>query len=459
MLRLLASLFLMASTYAYQQDLSKVPNGNMYGITLGHPGGATKKATGFANSFYSSGQKWTKAFCQADADGDGQSNGFEMGDPCCVWSVGKTPMITVSLSDPNSASSKTTRMMPNCVQSYHMKQQMLQCPVCVQSLQLELAKPSDNAVDFTLLSVKSCKTATQDDQQQVLCVKTLIKNADQLFNDQKNGVSPTQSCTNLGLTCVQPLPPTQAPVPTTNAPLPTTTKAPVPTTKAPVPTTKAPVPTTKAPVPTTKAPMPTTNAPVPTTQAPVPTPPLPPIIVYGSLSGVCQCQCDNFQTQIAVSQCGCNCRTLFAQCSNAKNVNSNCNIGQSKTDTALPGPGVCACGKARYDVASCDSDECYKMCDLRNTGHGVCTTKKMNGEMITTIVSPPVETTPSETPISGNGMTIMISVISTLVAVSILWGVSRLCNPTNKKEPVLDMLDPIDQSFSELPDVEYTNMK
>ena len=428
MLRLLASLFILTSTYAYQQDLAKVPNGNMYGITLGHPGGATKKATGFANSFYSSGQKWNKAFCQADSDGDGQSNGFEMGDPCCVWTNGKTPMFTTSLSDPNSASSKTVRMMPNCVQSYHMKQQMLQCPVCIQALQLELAKPSDNAVDFTLLSVKSCKTATQDDQQQVLCVKTLIKNADQLFNDQKNGVSPTQSCMNLGLMCVQHLPPTQAP------------------TVAPLPTTNAPVPTTQAPLPTTKAPM--------------PTPPLPPIIVYGSLSGVCQCQCDNFQTQFAVSQCGCNCRNIFTQCANAKNVNSNCNIGpSSKTDALLPGPGVCACGKARYDVASCDSDECYKVCDLRNAGHGVCTTKKMNGELIATVVSPPVEaSTTVTTPLSGNGMTIMISVISTLVAVSILWGMSRLCNLANKKEPMLDMLDS-DQSFSELPDVEYTDVK
>jgi hypothetical protein len=357
MLRLLTGLFLATSAYAYQQDLTKVPNGNTYGITLGHPGGATRKATNFANSFYSSGQKWTKAFCHADADGDGQSNGFEMGDPCCIWTVGQTAMITTSLSDPNSASSKTVRMMPNCVQSNHMRnmrQQMLQCPVCVQALQLEMAKPSDNAVDFTLLSVKSCKGATQDDQQQVLCVKTLIKNADQLFKDQKNGVSPTQSCTNLGLVCVPPTP------------------------------TKAPLPTTQAPMPTSKPPVPVTQVPMPTTQSPMPTPPLPPIIVYTSgLSGVCQCQCDNFQTQFAVRQCGCNCRDLFEQCANARNVNSNCNIGQtSKTDSTLPGPGVCACGKARYDVASCDSDECYKVCDLRNAGHGVCTTKKLVSEMI-----------------------------------------------------------------------------
>lgn len=94
----------------------------------------------------------------------------------------------------------------------------LQCSVCIQALQLELAKPSDNAVDFSLLSVKSCKDATQVDQQQLLCVKTLLKNADQLFKDQKNGVSPTQSCMNLGLVCT---PITQAPLPTTQAPLPT----------------------------------------------------------------------------------------------------------------------------------------------------------------------------------------------------------------------------------------------
>ena len=244
MLRLLATL-MIATTYAYQQDLAKLPNGNKYGITLGHPGGATKKATPFALSFYSAGQKWGKAFCQADSDGDGQSNGLEMGDPCCIWAAGKTPMIATDLSDPNSAASKTVRQMPTCVQatSYAFEKAMLQCAVCTQALQLEMNKPSDNAADFILLSVKSCKASTQDDQQKLVCIKTMVKNADQLFNDQKNGVSPTQSCMNLGLTCTQP----------------------------PVPITNAPVPTTNAPAPTTQAPAPTTNAPVP---------PLPPVIKY-----------------------------------------------------------------------------------------------------------------------------------------------------------------------------------
>ena len=384
MLRLL---LLAVSAYAYQQDLAKLPNGNTYGITLGHPGGATKRATNFANSFYSVGQKWNKAICQADTDGDGQSNGFEMGDPCCVWSVGQTPMFTTSLSDPNSAASKTTRVMPNCVQFNAMQQlQMLQCPVCIQALQNEVNKPSDNAADFALLSVKSCKGATQDDQQVVSCVKTLIQNADQLFKDQQTGVAAAQSCMNLGLTC-----------------------APVPTTVAPKPTTVAPKPTTVAPKPTTVAPIPTTAAPVPTTAAPFPTAPPPPRL--------------------------------------------------TENQVKLPGPGVCACGKARYDVGSCDSDECYKVCDLKNAGHGVCTTKKLVGEMI---VNPSINTvTPSDntvTPSESNlFLPVMITMISTLAMVGAVWGVSRLCK-NSKKEAMLDEMEPDEHSFSVLPDVQYTEI-
>jgi hypothetical protein len=96
----------------------------------------------------------------------------------------------------------------------------LQCAVCTQALQIDLAKPSDNAAEFSLTSVKSCKDATQDDDQKLLCVATLIKNADQLLMDQKNGVTPIQSCMNLGLMCA---PPTAAP---TKAPTAAPTTAP-----------------------------------------------------------------------------------------------------------------------------------------------------------------------------------------------------------------------------------------
>lgn len=226
MLRFVTSLFLAVTTYAYQQDIAKLPNGNSYGLTLGHPGGVTRKATTLASSFYANGQKWNKAICQADADGDGQTNGFEMGDPCCTWYMGQTPMFTTGLSDPNSAASTTIRQMPKCavnmVNLLSMKQMMLQCPVCVKALQLNLNKPSADVAEFTLTSVKSCNDATQNNNQQLLCLKTLIGNAKQLLVDQKNGVNPLQSCMNLGLTCMVPPtmpPPTLPPtVPPTNPP-------------------------------------------------------------------------------------------------------------------------------------------------------------------------------------------------------------------------------------------------
>jgi hypothetical protein len=243
MLRLLSTLLLLASTYGYRQDLAKLPNGNSYGLTLGHPGGATGRTTKIASSFYAMGQTWNKAFCLADADGDGQSNGLEMGDPCCKWSPGQVPQFTSGLSDPNSAASMTMTPMPPCIMTYITANAKLQCAVCVQALQLDMVKPSDNAAEFSLTSVKSCKDATQDDDQKILCVATLIKNADQLLMDQKNGVTPTQSCTNLGLLCAPTKAPTTAPsgAPTkapTASPTPTVTPTPFPTAPPPPRTMK-----------------------------------------------------------------------------------------------------------------------------------------------------------------------------------------------------------------------------
>ena len=244
MLRFLSTIFVIVSTYAYRQDLAKLPNGNSYGLTLGHPGGNTKVPTKLASTFYAAGQQWTKAFCMADADGDGQSNGLEMGDPCCKWSVGQTPQLTTGLSDPNSAESKTLNTIPSCMMSYANANVKLQCAVCVQALQLDMAKPSDNVVEFTLISVKSCKDATQDDAQKNICFETFLKNVDQLFMDQKNGVAPIQSCMNLGLMCMAP--PTQVPTTTpTPTVMPTPTQAPtqVPTTTPTVMPTPTPTPT------------------------------------------------------------------------------------------------------------------------------------------------------------------------------------------------------------------------
>ena len=38
-------------------------------------------------------QSWTTALCNADSDGDGVSNGAELGDPNCIWTAGGERLI------------------------------------------------------------------------------------------------------------------------------------------------------------------------------------------------------------------------------------------------------------------------------------------------------------------------------------------------------------------------------
>lgn len=91
----------------------RLPNGNknIAGSTaLGHTngsGGGTRNAFGFA--FQNAGHKWTETLCKADTDGDGQTNGLELGDPNCCWVEGDIPLSVTDLSHPGKADSKTQR--------------------------------------------------------------------------------------------------------------------------------------------------------------------------------------------------------------------------------------------------------------------------------------------------------------------------------------------------------------
>ena len=233
----------------------------------------------------------------------------------------------------------------------------LMCSVCMQALQLDMAKPSDDAAEFSLTSVKSCKDATQDDAQQFLCLQTLFKNAKQLLMDQKNGVTPMKSCMNLGLVCMAP---TAAP-----------TKAPPTAGPTGAPTAAPSAAPTTPTVPPTK----------------LPTAPPPP-----------------------------------------------------RTNVMLPGPGVCACGKARIAVGSCDSAECFEVCDKKNIGHGVCTT---NHALIQ--VQTPVEPTTQDSIVLP--VILSAAIAATLILSAAVWRYYK-----NKQEPVLEFSD---LDFQAMPDVEY----
>lgn len=130
----------------------------------------------------------------------------------------------------------------------------LDCGVCVNALQTELTKGNDNFIEFAANAPDACAGATNVDEQKVACAVTLIKNAKQLFKDQKNVVPPMTSCLNVGAQNCMPNPTTVPPTKTPTTVPPTKTPTTVPPTKTP--TTAPPTPTTAPPTktPTTAPP-------------------------------------------------------------------------------------------------------------------------------------------------------------------------------------------------------------
>ena len=72
-------------------------------------GDETGVASGFGSLFSgalkTTAYGWTVDTCAQDSDGDGFSNGDELGDPCCAWSYGAAPLLSRDLSNPSFASS------------------------------------------------------------------------------------------------------------------------------------------------------------------------------------------------------------------------------------------------------------------------------------------------------------------------------------------------------------------
>ncbi|EGZ21631.1 hypothetical protein PHYSODRAFT_493144, partial [Phytophthora sojae] len=89
--------------------VARIPNGgNVPSVpAIGHTDGTGRSSATnvFGKAFYSAGKAWTKALCMADSDGDGQTNGQELGDPCCEWNVTTNNVVrwTVGVSHPSDA--------------------------------------------------------------------------------------------------------------------------------------------------------------------------------------------------------------------------------------------------------------------------------------------------------------------------------------------------------------------
>jgi hypothetical protein len=92
----------------YSMYAMRVPNGDKVpGVTaLGH---LDPVLAGPMNEFgmdmIDADFHWTRDFCMKDSDGDGQTNGQELGDPCCEFVYRKNPKVrwTEGVSHPGDA--------------------------------------------------------------------------------------------------------------------------------------------------------------------------------------------------------------------------------------------------------------------------------------------------------------------------------------------------------------------
>ncbi|XP_052254860.1 temptin-like isoform X1 [Dreissena polymorpha] len=92
---------LLGAAYAHPFYRDGFPNG--YSIpnpcgggiweAVGHydPHHHTINKNRYGLAFSAAGHTWTHALCMADSDGDGKTNGAELGDPTCVWVRGGVP--------------------------------------------------------------------------------------------------------------------------------------------------------------------------------------------------------------------------------------------------------------------------------------------------------------------------------------------------------------------------------
>jgi len=102
-----------SSAFGFPFYPDRIPNGrNAEELGLSRPCGICHDDSaggGSLNAFgtdFEAQPRWPSVF-DLDSDGDGQSNGLELGDPSGVWDLGRTPERTIDLSlpgNPNSSS-------------------------------------------------------------------------------------------------------------------------------------------------------------------------------------------------------------------------------------------------------------------------------------------------------------------------------------------------------------------
>jgi len=98
----IASTCLLTAVQSYPAYVHYIPNGEyrFYDQAIGHSYGAPD-LDDFSIDYQNVNLNWP-AVCVLDSDGDGRTNGEELGDPNCTWTRGAKPPLPIS-SNPGVA--------------------------------------------------------------------------------------------------------------------------------------------------------------------------------------------------------------------------------------------------------------------------------------------------------------------------------------------------------------------
>jgi MYXO-CTERM domain-containing protein len=99
-----ATLAVAGEAGAFSGLVNQVPNGSANGCDTCHAPGDTSSLNPFGEAFDAGSRNWVAVF-DLDSDGDGESNGTELGDPCGEWEPGGTPARTENISNPGDSTS------------------------------------------------------------------------------------------------------------------------------------------------------------------------------------------------------------------------------------------------------------------------------------------------------------------------------------------------------------------
>lgn len=97
---------------ALPESIHRIPHGTVYGCETCHPGGETKELNhlgellqGIRHAHVAPDAWWTIMY-NTDSDGDGLTNGEELGDPCGDWVLGSAQPSVQTVSNPGDEESR-----------------------------------------------------------------------------------------------------------------------------------------------------------------------------------------------------------------------------------------------------------------------------------------------------------------------------------------------------------------